>query len=142
MITYAAQLLIFLLSAESLAGGLPANTKITPENANQYSISVENLGSGDPKILLYRVQFSEKLEECMAGRVQTFLFAGDRELSASSMDYPVQSSAPSLLVHFPAKDHDMVISIQYCCISGPSPGCKKSLSIDSLKDLLNAENGS
>ena len=128
-----------LLSTGVVAGGLPANIDITPENAIEYSISVQDLGSGDPETLLYQLRFSEKLGHCLAGRVQTALYAGRRELSSSSMDYPVNTNGPSLLVHFPAKEHDMAVTIQYCCTAGLAPGCKKSLSINSLKGLRSAK---
>lgn len=130
------------LSAGAMAGGLPSDTVVTSENANEYSISLQDLGSGDPKTLLYQLQFSKKLGSCVAGRVQTTLYAGSHELSSSSMDYPVKTSSPSLLVHFPEKEHDMAVTIQYCCTSGVVPGCKKSLSINSLKGFLGGAKGS
>ena len=131
-----------LLSAGTIAGGLPSDTAVTPENAIEYSISLKDLGSGDPETLLYQLQFSEKLGSCLAGRVQTTLYAGSQELSSSSMDYAVKTSSPSLLVHFPVKKHDMAVTIQYCCKPGVVPGCKRSLSINSLKGFLRDSKGS
>ena len=137
-----ALILAVLFSYRSFAGGLPVDTEVTYENAGKYQFSVQNIDSGGPDTLLYQVQFSKNLGTCEVGRVQTALYADGREISSSSMDYRVQSEKPSLLAHFPAKSHDLAVTIQYCCTLGLAPGCKKSLSINSLKGWHSAANGS
>lgn len=119
----------------ALAVGLPKNTEVTPENAEMLSIKLAKMDSGSSDTYLYRLEFSDQLEECSAGRVQTALISGGNEISASSMDYQVGSSKPSILFHMPTLGYDMAVTLQYCCSSGFSPGCKKSLSIQSVKSL-------
>ncbi|MBY0417957.1 MAG: hypothetical protein K2W88_07850, partial [Pararheinheimera sp.] len=125
--------LIFVFSGSALAGGLAANTEVTSENAQAYSINLSQIDSGSPSVNLYQLEFSSHLDGCPAGRVQTFLLNGEHEISSSSMDYRVGSSEPSVLLHMPASGYDMAITLQYCCSTGLSPGCKKSLAINSLK---------
>ncbi len=128
--------LTFILSSCALAAGLPTSIEVTPKNAEAYSIELKQISSGSPSTDLYQLEFSDKLEECSAGRVQTALFSGENEISSSSMDYKVGSSQPSLLIHMPAAGYDMAITLQYCCAAGLSPGCKRSLSIKSVKDFV------
>ncbi|WP_339899824.1 hypothetical protein [uncultured Gilvimarinus sp.] len=128
--------LLFILYSSALAAGFPTNTEITPKNAEAYSIELKQIGSGSPDVVLYQLEFSGKLEKCSAGRVQTSLFIGENEISSSSMDYKVGSSPPSVLLHMPASGYDMAITLQYCCMAGLSPGCKRSLSIKSVKAFV------
>jgi len=124
-----------MLSSVALAGGLPSNTEVTPDNAEEHSVNLKKVDSGSPETDLYQLKFSGQLNECPAGRVQTYLLQGESEISGSSMDYRVGSSEPSVLLHMPSSGYDMAVTLQYCCSSGPSPGCKKSLSIKSLRDF-------
>lgn len=124
-----------MCSGCALAGELPTNTEVTPENAQAYSVKLIQVGSGSQDIDLYQLEFSGQLNKCAAGRVQTFLLKGEREISGSSMDYRVGSSEPSVLLHLPSSGYDMAVTLQYCCSSGLSPGCQKSLSIKSLRSF-------
>jgi len=128
--------LIFLgLCGSVLAGGLPKNTEVTPENAEALSIKLTKMDSGSSNTYLYRLEFADQLEGCLAGRVQTALINGDKEISASSMDYQVGSAKPNVLLHMPASGYDMAVTLQYCCSGKFSPGCKEALSIESVKGL-------
>lgn len=124
-----------MYSGCALAGGLPANTEVTPANAEAHSITLKQVNPGSPEADLYQLEFPGQLKECPAGRVQTFLLKDESEISGSSMDYRVGSTAPSLLLHMPSSGYDMAVTLQYCCSSGLSPGCKKSLSIESIRDF-------
>ncbi|WNZ57703.1 hypothetical protein QT397_10275 [Microbulbifer sp. MKSA007] len=115
-----------------MAYGLPKNTEVTRANADLLSIKLEKIDSGSVDTFLYQLEFANKLESCLAGRVQTFLLIDKKEISSSSMDYKVGSEQPSVLLHMPASGYDMAITIQYCCSEGVSPSCKQSLSISSL----------
>ncbi|RUO18055.1 hypothetical protein CWE08_12000 [Aliidiomarina iranensis] len=133
MLKHTFKALLFMISGCALVEGLPTNTEVTPENAEAYSIELHQIDSGSPEIDLYQLEFSGQLNECPAGRVQTFLFDDENQISGFSMDYKVGSSKPSMLLHMPASGYDMAITLQYCCSSGLSPGCKRSLSIASVK---------
>lgn len=133
MLKHTFKALLLMVSGCALAGGLPTNTEVTPQNAEAYSIKLHQIDSGTRETDLYQLAFSGQLNECAVGRVQTFLLNGENEISGSSMDYRVGSSEPSVLLHMPASGYDMAVTLQYCCSSGLSPGCEKSLSIKSLK---------
>ena len=119
-----------------MAGGLPKNTEVTLENAESLSIKLKKMNSGSAGTSLYLLEFSDKLGNCLAGRVQTYLLHGENEISGSSMDFQVGSADPSILLHMPESGYDMAVMLQYCCAKGLSPGCKKSISINSVKGLV------
>lgn len=128
-------LLVLMIYGCAFASGLPENVEVTAENAESLSISLSRIDSGESGTDLYQLVFSSQLEGCAAGRVQTTLLSGESEVSASSMDYRVGSSEPSVLLHMPSSGYDIAITLQYCCSDGLSPGCKKSVSIKSIKAL-------
>ncbi|QTE85937.1 hypothetical protein [Shewanella algae] len=119
----------------SVAGGLPENIEVTRENAESLSIKLEKIASGSAGTSLYQLEFANKLANCLAGRVQTYLLLGKKEISGSSMDYKVGSEQPSVLLHMPASGYDMAVTVQYCCLEGTSPGCKQSISISSVNGV-------
>lgn len=130
------QLLILFSFDSALAGGLPANTELTPENSESFSVKLTALDSGDSATSMYRLSFSPRIEECGIGRVQTALFDGEKQVSGSSMDYDVGSLQPSVLFHMPSKGYDMAIALQYCCSTESFRACEKSLSIRSVRAFM------
>jgi len=122
--------------SSAISGALPLETMVTAENADSLSVNLTKLHTGDDKTDLYQLAFPQKHENCVAGRVQTFLLKDSDEVSSSSMDYKVGSVEPSILFHMQSSKYDMAVSLQYCCSEGFSPGCKKMLVIPSVRALV------
>ncbi|WP_445360093.1 hypothetical protein ACJJIL_15155 [Microbulbifer sp. EKSA005] len=135
MFKHIVKIMAFLFCGYAMADGLPRNTEVTPENAESLSIQLKKIDSGSAENYLYLLEFSDKLGNCMAGRVQTSLMLAKNEISGSSMDYQVGSSKPTVLLHMPASGYDMAVTLQYCCSTGLYPGCEKSISISSVKSF-------
>jgi len=57
-------IMCFFVIVESMANSMPEIVSVTSDNAESFSIEVQQLNSGDPETLFYKVEFSASNQGC------------------------------------------------------------------------------